>query len=73
MLSHAMNVATAKGKMMSEDIDDEEYQRNFNKKMMAYAERLFLTMDLEADKSADCLIKAFKDHVKEQDEEKRDD
>ena len=53
--------------------DEEEYQRNFNKKMMAYAERLFLTMDLEADKSADCLIKAFKDHVKEQDEEKRDD
>ena len=59
--------------MMSEDIDEEEYQRNFNKKMMAYAERLFLTMDWEPDKSADCLIKAFKDHVKEQDEEKRDD
>jgi hypothetical protein len=40
--------------------------------MTAYAERLFLTMDLESDKSADCLIKAFKDHVKEQDEEKRE-
>jgi len=67
-----MNVDTAKGKMMSEDTDEEEYQRNFNKKMMAYAERFFLTMDWEADKSADCLIKAFKDHVKEQNE-KRDD
>ena len=68
-----MNVDMEKGKMMSEETDEEEHQRNFNKKMTAYAERLFLTMDLESDKSADCLIKAFKDHVKEQDEEKRDD